>query len=68
MVVLLKNLTESDVEQQALVKKVQELVGSTTLEALTAFIGSQGQQELLWNVVVQFINDNITISRLYKIK
>ena len=55
MVTVLKNL--SDAEKQELVKKVQELVGSSALEALTAFIGSQVQRELLLNVVRQFAND-----------
>ena len=55
MLTVLKNLT--DAEKQELVKKVQELVGSTTLEALTAFIGSQVHRELLLNVVRQFANN-----------
>ena len=55
MVKVLKNLTDS--EKQELVKKVQELVGSTGLEALTAFIGSQVSRELLINLVREFANN-----------
>ena len=55
MISVLKNLT--DTEKQNLVNKVQELVGSSTLEALTAFIGSQVQQELLIGCIRQFVNN-----------
>ena len=55
MVKVLKNLTDS--EKQELVKKVQELVGSTGIEALTAFIGSQVSRELLINLVREFANN-----------
>ncbi|XP_060579728.1 protein C19orf12 homolog [Ruditapes philippinarum] len=49
MIKVLKNL--SDYDKQRLVEKVQELVGSSGLEALTAFVGSQVQRELLLNVI-----------------
>ena len=46
----------SDDEKKELVRRVQELVGSTGLEALTAFIGSQVSRELLLNLVKDFAN------------
>lgn len=49
MLTVIRNLSDSD--KQRLVEKVQELVGSSTLEALTAFIGSQVQRELLINCI-----------------
>jgi hypothetical protein len=49
MLTVIRNLSDSD--KQRLVEKVQELVGSPTLEALTAFIGSQVQRELLINCI-----------------
>ena len=49
MIKVIKNL--SDADKKRLVEKVQELVGSTSLEALTAFIGSQVQRELLLNTI-----------------
>ena len=55
MVSVLKNLTDS--EKENLVNKIQELVGSSSLEALTAFIGSQVQRELLIGVIRQFVNN-----------
>jgi hypothetical protein len=45
MVTVLKNLSTSDKEE--LVRKVQELVGTTGIEGLTRFIGSQVQREML---------------------
>ena len=55
MISVLKNLTDS--EKENLVNKIQELVGSSSLEALTAFIGSQVQRELLIGVIRQFVNN-----------
>lgn len=49
MLNVIRNL--SDTEKRRLVEKVQELVGSSTLEALTAFIGSQVQREMLLNCI-----------------
>lgn len=49
MLTVIRNL--SDAEKKQLVEKVQELVGSSALEALTAFIGSQVQRELLMNCI-----------------
>lgn len=49
MLTVLRNL--SDADKKRLVEKVQELVGSSALEALTAFIGSQVQRELLINCI-----------------
>ncbi|XP_045215733.2 protein C19orf12 homolog [Mercenaria mercenaria] len=49
MIKVIKNLSDSD--KQRLVEKVQELVGSSSLEALTAFIGSKVQRELLLNCI-----------------
>jgi len=45
MVAVIGDLTPE--EQQNLVNKVQELVGSTGIEALTRFIGSQAQRSCL---------------------
>lgn len=49
MLTVIRNL--SDADKKRLVEKVQELVGSSALEALTAFIGSQVQRELLINCI-----------------
>lgn len=55
MLDVLRSLTEED--KQNLVNKVQELVGSSSLEALTSFIGSQVQRELLLNCIRTFLNN-----------
>ncbi|XP_052280051.1 protein C19orf12 homolog isoform X2 [Dreissena polymorpha] len=55
MLKILQNLT--DKEKAELVRKVQELVGSTALESLTSFIGTQVQRELLLNCVRQFLGN-----------
>ena len=55
MICVLRSLTEE--EKQNLVNKVQELVGSSALEALTTFIGNQVQRELLLNVLQTFLNN-----------
>ncbi|KAL4227947.1 hypothetical protein ACF0H5_013386 [Mactra antiquata] len=55
MISVLKNLT--DAEKKILVEKVQELVGSSTVEALTSFIGSQVQRELLINCIRQVLKN-----------
>ena len=44
----------SDEEKQELVKRVQELVGSTSIEALTQFIGTQVQREMFASVIREF--------------
>ncbi|CAH1784593.1 unnamed protein product [Owenia fusiformis] len=55
MVTIIRNL--SDYEKKELVRKVQELVGSSGLEALTTFVGQQVNREILLNVVRQFANE-----------
>jgi len=52
LLIVLREMSES--EKEELVKKVQELVGSTGLEALTSFIGSQVSREVLINLVREF--------------
>ncbi|KAK2146640.1 hypothetical protein LSH36_593g01027 [Paralvinella palmiformis] len=46
----------SDAEKADLVRKVQALVGSTSLEALTGFIGQQVNREIFVNLVREFAN------------
>lgn len=41
----------SDDEKAELVKRVQELVGSSGIEALTRFIGTQAQRSSLINLL-----------------
>lgn len=53
LVAVIRNLTED--EKQKIVQKIQELVGSTSLEALTQFIGAQVQREALLNLLRQFV-------------
>ncbi|WAR00879.1 hypothetical protein MAR_025251 [Mya arenaria] len=55
MLKVLRNLTDED--KQNLVNKIQELVGSSALEALTNFIGTQVQREMLLNLIKQFLNN-----------
>ena len=45
----LKGLT--DEEKRRIVLKVQEVVGSTGIEALTRFVGFQAQREILLSVL-----------------
>ncbi|KAK7108988.1 protein C19orf12 homolog [Littorina saxatilis] len=52
LVAVIRNLTDD--EKAKIVHKVQELVGSTSLEALTHFIGAQVQREALLNLLRQF--------------
>ncbi|ESO82729.1 hypothetical protein LOTGIDRAFT_155746 [Lottia gigantea] len=51
----LKNLSKR--ERAELVAKVQELVGSTSIEALTRFIASQAQREVLLNLLRKLAED-----------
>lgn len=46
----------SDAEKADLVRKVQTLVGSTSLEALTTFIGQQVNREMFVNLIREFAN------------
>ena len=46
----------SDTEKAELVRKVQELVGSTSIEALITFIGQQVNREIFVNLVREFAN------------
>ncbi|XP_005102240.1 uncharacterized protein LOC101859797 isoform X2 [Aplysia californica] len=46
---VLQDLTEEDKEE--LVKRVQELVGSSSIEALTRYIGTQAQRSALLNLL-----------------
>ncbi|KAK3089427.1 hypothetical protein FSP39_003524 [Pinctada imbricata] len=55
MLKVLKNLNDS--EKEELVKKVQELVGSSGMEALVHFVAGQAQRELLLNMIQGFVND-----------
>ncbi|KAK7485905.1 hypothetical protein BaRGS_00022900 [Batillaria attramentaria] len=43
-------------EKKELVAKVQELVGSTSIEALTRFIGTQVQREALLTLIRNVVN------------
>ncbi|XP_076469717.1 uncharacterized protein LOC143300045 [Babylonia areolata] len=52
LVAVIRNLT--DEEKEKIVHKVQELVGSTSIEALTHFIGAQVQREALLNLLRSF--------------
>ena len=52
MIKVLKEM--SDENKERLVARVQELVGSTSLEALTSFIGSQVNRELFASAVREF--------------
>ncbi|CAL1535576.1 unnamed protein product [Lymnaea stagnalis] len=46
---VMQDLTDED--KAELVKKVQELVGATSIEALTRFIGAQAQRSALLNLL-----------------
>ena len=52
MLKVLREMSEEDKER--LVARVQELVGSTSLEALTSFIASQVNRELFAAAVREF--------------
>ncbi|KAK2164984.1 hypothetical protein NP493_1389g00006 [Ridgeia piscesae] len=52
MVKVLREMSDSD--KKRLVKGVQELVGSSSLEALTAFLGQQVNRELFMHFVKEF--------------
>jgi len=52
MVTVLKTLSED--EKAALVSKVQGLVGSSSVEALTSFISQQVNRELLTGLIQEF--------------
>ncbi|XP_041368776.1 protein C19orf12 homolog [Gigantopelta aegis] len=49
LVKTLKNLTDD--EKRRIVDKVQDVVGSTGIEALTRFVGFQAQREILINIL-----------------
>ncbi|KAK6185847.1 hypothetical protein SNE40_007993 [Patella caerulea] len=55
MVETLRKLNDED--KAKLVKKIQELVGSTGIEALTRFIASQAQREILVNFLRKAAED-----------
>ena len=44
----------SDHEKGELVTKVQEVVGSSSIESLIAFVGSQVNREIFINVIREF--------------
>ena len=52
MVKVLRDMSDKD--KQLLVKGVQQLVGSSTLEALTAFLGQQVNREIFMHFVKEF--------------
>ncbi|KAI0212207.1 hypothetical protein LSAT2_002884 [Lamellibrachia satsuma] len=52
MVKVLRDMSDKD--KQRLVKGVQQLVGSSTLEALTAFLGQQVNREIFMHFVKEF--------------
>jgi len=52
MVKVLKEMNDED--KKRLVARIQELVGSSSLEALTSFIASQVNRELFASVVREF--------------
>ena len=56
MLTVIRNLT--DAEKRELVERVQELVGTTGLEALTTFIGMQINREILLNLVKTFAENS----------
>ncbi|XP_067657090.1 protein C19orf12 homolog [Haliotis asinina] len=55
MIKVLKELTDED--KKRLVNQVQEVVGSSGIEALTRFIRQQAQREILLNVLNKFTTD-----------
>ena len=52
MVEVVRNLT--DEEKENLVNKVQELVGSSSLEAMLSFVGQQVNRELFVHLIREF--------------
>ena len=52
MVTVLREMSDED--KQQLVEKVQQLVGSSGIEALTTFIGQQVNRELFLNLAKEF--------------
>ena len=55
LVAVLSDLT--DVEKQNLVNKVQELVGSSSVEALTRFIAAQAQRSALIDLLRSAVSE-----------
>ncbi|XP_061192421.1 uncharacterized protein LOC133200674 [Saccostrea echinata] len=55
MIKVLKNL--NDEEKQKVVKAVQELVGTSSIEALTRFISQQVQRDMLLKLLRDFVGD-----------
>ena len=55
MIKVLKNL--NDEEKKKVVKAVQELVGSSSIEALTRFIGNQVQRDLFLKVLGDVVGE-----------
>ena len=47
----------SDLEKKRLVEKVQELVGSSSIEGLTTFIASQIKRDLFVKLIQDFVKD-----------
>ena len=52
---VMQDLSEED--KKELAHKVQELVGSTSIEALTRYIGSQAQRSALLNLLRSAVNE-----------
>lgn len=55
MIKVLKNLNDQD--KAKVVKAVQELVGSSSIEALTRFIGNQVQRDLFLKVLHEVVGN-----------
>ncbi|XP_061181139.1 uncharacterized protein LOC133189758 [Saccostrea echinata] len=55
MIKVLENL--NDEEKQKVVKAVQELVGTSSIEALTRFISQQVQRDMLLKLLRDFVGD-----------
>ncbi|XP_062615344.1 uncharacterized protein LOC134277087 [Saccostrea cucullata] len=55
MIKVLRNL--NDEEKQKVVKAVQELVGTSSIEALTRFISQQVQRDMLLKLLRDFVGD-----------
>ncbi|KAL8621021.1 hypothetical protein ACOMHN_043512 [Nucella lapillus] len=53
LVAVIRNLTDD--EKEKIAHKIQELVGSTSIEALTKFIGVQVQREALLKLLRTFV-------------
>ena len=52
LITVLKEM--SDLEKRRMVEKVQELVGSTGIEALVGFVGQQVNRELFAKLIQDF--------------